>query len=726
MKMLIKEWIACLFALASLCPVFSGEVAVVCWVSPDGRDDAAGTREAPFATLERARDEIRARRAAGTLPTGGAEVRLTKGRHVRTAPFVLAAADSGTDAAPVVYRGDPGAEVRLSGGVLLTGSKPVSDARIRSRLPAVSRDKVVAYDLAAAGVRDWGDFRWNYEHAIQMRVARSYNQGEATVGSYAPPPDDTSAGRPDLFADDRPMTVARGPERDEDLLKIAKLLGPPDKTVRGTVKSSEGRFIYAGDYPARWQGEADPHVCGSWSCDWVDQHHRVEMLDAPSREMRVSQPYIQWGYRAGQWFYGFNMLCELDKPGEWMIDRPSGLLVFWPPEGAKKVEISVASRLVEMDGVAHVSFEDLVFEASRRSAVSMTNCVSCRVARSEIRNVGQYAVLIQDGADCGVDACDLHDLGAGGVFLIGGDRKKLTPSRHYVTNSKIHDFGLWHRMYRPAVWMTGVGQRVAHNHIWNAPHSAIQFFGNDLLIEYNEVDHVCRSSNDCGIFYTGRNATLRGCVIRHNYLHHVLGFGGRHCRGIYLDDGYGSATIEGNAFWKITWPVFLGGAMQNTIVNNIFIDCPGAVFVDDRGTGWQKPHIDQRIAEFQKCGTQYGIPLTKPPYSTRYPELAEYVKGDWHTPFGNRVERNVFWKGDASFLRQVGDGKEPDDGWWLTRHLRKMPKEEFVVTNNLVNVDPKCVDFAAGNLRLREDSPAWQIGFKPIPFDEIGPQGQGR
>ena len=61
----------------------------------------------------------------------------------------------------------------------------------------------------------------------------------------------------------------------------------------------------------------------------------------------------------------------------------------------------------------------------------------------------------------------------------------------------------------------------------------------------------------------------------------------------------------------------------------------------------------------------------------------------------------------------------PSSARWATA---KMPQEEFVVTNNLVNVDPKCVDFAAGNLRLREDSPAWQIGFNPIPFDEIGPR----
>ena len=51
-----------------------------------------------------------------------------------------------------------------------------------------------------------------------------------------------------------------------------------------------------------------------------------------------------------------------------------------------------------------------------------------------------------------------------------------------------------------------------------------------------------------------------------------------------------------------------------------------------------------------------------------------------------------------------------------------MPKEAFVVTNNLVNVDPKCADVKKGNLRLADDSPAYSIGFKPIPFDEIGPR----
>jgi len=37
-----------------------------------------------------------------------------------------------------------------------------------------------------------------------------------------------------------------------------------------------------------------------------------------------------------------------------------------------------------------------------------------------------------------------------------------------------------------------------------------------------------------------------------------------------------------------------------------------------------------------------------------------------------------------------------------------------------VDVDPKFVDAARGDYRFRDDSPAWAIGFQPIPFDQIG------
>ena len=37
-----------------------------------------------------------------------------------------------------------------------------------------------------------------------------------------------------------------------------------------------------------------------------------------------------------------------------------------------------------------------------------------------------------------------------------------------------------------------------------------------------------------------------------------------------------------------------------------------------------------------------------------------------------------------------------------------------------VIADPKFVDRAGGDYRVREDSPAWDLGFVPLPLDEIG------
>jgi hypothetical protein len=40
--------------------------------------------------------------------------------------------------------------------------------------------------------------------------------------------------------------------------------------------------------------------------------------------------------------------------------------------------------------------------------------------------------------------------------------------------------------------------------------------------------------------------------------------------------------------------------------------------------------------------------------------------------------------------------------------------------DNMVDVDTRLVDAARLDFRLREDSPAWKLGFQRIPMEKIG------
>jgi hypothetical protein len=85
------------------------------YIAANGNDSWSGrtaTRhggDGPFATLERARDAVRDIRRSGDLPAGGVIVELEAGTYERSAPFELSAEDSGTSAAPIIYRARPGA-----------------------------------------------------------------------------------------------------------------------------------------------------------------------------------------------------------------------------------------------------------------------------------------------------------------------------------------------------------------------------------------------------------------------------------------------------------------------------------------------------------------------------------------------------------------------------------------------------------------------------------------
>lgn len=651
---------------------------ITLYVGPDGNDAWSGALATPnaartdgcFATLVRARNEIRKLKKTQGLPKDGIIVEVRAGIYPMTGNLLLEPEDAGAENSPVIWRARAGEEVRIVGGVQVTGFSPVTDPAVLPRIdPAASRH-VMQASLADLGIKNLG----------------------SPVG-----PDDENHDRLELFFQDKPMTLARWP--NDAPARIADVADAIADVKPGQPRVSKtGSLIYEGDRPSRWLQEKDIWLHGSWYWEWSDSRQPVESIDAQHHTLHLAPPYNAKGYRQGQPYHAYNLLAELDTPGEWYYDKSSRILYFWPPAPLDqgRAVISVAPTLIFMHDLAHVSFQGFTFEACQGTAILAKNVSHVQIIGCTIRNTGRWAIDLR-GQDCRIAGCDLTQVGYGGIHLTGGDRPSLTPGRLIVENNHIHHYSRWKRMTKPALKINGVGNIIRHNLIDNAPHQAIWWTGNDHVIEFNEIHSVCFEANDGGAVYAGEDWTERGTVIRHNYIHHLTGLEERGCLGVYLDDMNSGTEITGNVFYKIQNTAHAMKAAVSTcgrdctITNNIFIDCSPAVEVSTRGPVW----FDRLKAKLDQ------MPYKSPLWTARYPKLTTILDDEPMAPKGHLIARNIC-----------------SGGVWSS--LAAIAKPLVTFQDNWTENVPAFQDAEKNRFQLPHDSPAWKLGFQAIPMDKIG------
>jgi hypothetical protein len=697
------------------------------YVSLDGNDSWSGKlretnrgkTDGPFASLEKARETIRGLKSNGALPRGGITVSIRGGAYPRSETFRLTAEDSGDEASPILWRAYSTEKVQLVGGREVKDFGPVTDPEVLKRIDPAIRGNIVQADLRAQGITNYG--------AIS-------NRGGPGL---------------ELFFHDRRMTLARWP--NEGWVKIADVPqtgelvfpGQPPHMRNGIPTGRHyGRFTYEGDRPSRWTNTDEIILHGYWCWDWYDEFLKVKSIEPKTHEIFISEPHSSYGYCKDQRYYALNILEEMDTPGEWYLDRAKGILYFWPPvalnQGRTFISI-LETPLIALENTSYLTIRGLNLEFSRGSGILVNGGSRNLVAGCTLRNLGATAALIESGSRNGITGCDMSEVASGGIVLSGGDRKTLAHGENFAANNHIHDYSVWIRTYQSAITVSGVANRVEHNLIHDAPHSGIMLSGNENLIQFNELHTLAQQTGDVGAFYMGRDWTQRGNIIRYNYFHDLLGPGLEGVMAIYLDDWSSGTTIFGNVFYKAGRSAFIGGGRDNTVENNIFVECAPSVHVDARGLGWAKYYFDKSLAIYVNTLFERmdAMNFKAPPYSTKYPELLKLYNDEPAVPKYNRILRNVSFGGrwmdlydgmDFSIVT-VKDNliADPEICKWVRKEkgtvTYKAGDNEIMGEmkgNRFMDSDPGFMDVKKADFRLKKDSPAWKIGFQPIPFEKIG------
>lgn len=650
------------------------------FVSPQGDDSQVGSAEKPVASLHRAQELVRQARQA--QPTEGVTVWIAEGDYLQGRPLVLGPEDSGTAEAPVVWRNQEGEKPRLLGARKLTEAdfRPVTSAETLARLSPEARGQVLELDAAALGLTQ--------------------------LGPYPDVFTDTG-GILSLFTAQERLPLARFPNRG--FMTIRKIHfnagGATDKNWAGVAwhlledHPTGGIFEYRDEFAGKhavWAKQIPRGVWfkGYWRIPWQNEAIRVASIDPTQQLITLAKPipggignkYTRPEGNGRESYWVMNLLEEIDQPGEWCLDFVDRKIYLWPAAPLAENPLLVADTtqpVVLLDGVSHVTLRGLLVTINGGPGVVIRGGEHNLIAGCTVRLVDEYGIRVEGGKNHTVRSNELTRLGAGGVFLAGGDINTTprTPAGHLVTNNHIHHFSELQRVYTPGVniGFTGggnggnhvcVGMTVSHNLIHDTPHAGILLGSYDNVIEYNEIFRFAMVSNDMGgIYCYDRYFQFGGHVIRFNYLH-----SSDDGDAIYFDHDHPDITVFGNI-----------------------------VHLKSKG----------------KRGTSY---LYKIGYQAQFPQSINCTNN-------MAIDSNFGFEfvsakpGEAQIENNVAVRCKTPFTWSDVHEGKKRASEPFPSGPNAIyEEDPGFVDLAGGDLRLRPDSRVFRDlpGFQPIPFEKIG------
>ena len=507
------------------------------YVSVNGKDTNPGTLKAPLATLATAQKVTRKLIAQGL--TSDLKVLLRGGTYKIPQTLTFGPEDSGTEKYGVTYSAFPGEKVILSGGQQLTGWKKSAGKIWTTTIPEVKKGSLYFQQLYINNTR-----------AVRARTPNA--DGSDCWWRIA----FSSATRENPPGEKEPITIKVSGQ-------LASYSNPSDIEL-----------VYL-----------ENNECGWKRLESVDVAGQTITLATPNR-WNPKEFVCDWSLSipfAGKSCYLENAPEMLDQPGEWYLDRKTGILSYWPKEGenmeqAEAVIPVLQKTMLNVAGspehpVNNLHFKGLLVEhidlarppwgymamfccnvavtggpkPGHRpidAAVEFKYAHACSFSNGGISHTGGMGLCLREGtSDIVVEGNEISDLSGGGIVAgwpnAGAGYLFASPppgpgeySGYTISNNHIHHVG---KDYFGAVGILlfpSQGAVVAHNLIHHTAYFGIGVagsqdpnvpFSSNNLIEYNHIHDAMMTTIDGAGIYVTFGHYGDGTLLRGNVIHDTYG-----------------------------------------------------------------------------------------------------------------------------------------------------------------------------------------------------------
>lgn len=685
-------------SLGWLCTATAAEF----YVSPNGNDawsgilaDAQnihGKDDGPFRTVARAQEAVRTLKKSTENQPGEPTpivIELRGGTYSLDQTIILTPEDSGiSETAPIIWRAYGDERPILSAGRVLTGWKVEANGRWTLEIPEVR------------------DGQWYFEQLF-VNGQRRFRPRLPRTGYFT----------------------------------IAEQLEPSEKSVG----KGFDRFQWSGDdIDTHWSNIDEVEVCAFH--EWAMSRMKIAQLDVDTRTVtftgHTASASSEWSkFRKGYRYFVENVKEALQEPGQWYLDKKTGILTYIPQEGETPdsvevvaprlgVVLHVAGDVEKQRWVHDVRFEGLAFahtnwvlppdgqtfpqaEFGLPSAIAVIGARRCHWDDCAIVNTGAYAIAFGTGCQYDtVENTDMLDLAAGGVMigraLAGGWAESLNGTadlERMVSHITVRNctIGYAGRMHPAAVgvWIGHSPDNViVNNDIFDLYYTAISVgwvWGySDSVAKRNEIGFNRmykigqRVLSDMGGVYT--LGLSEGTRVHDNVIHDVdaFSYGGW---GLYTDEGSTGITMDNNLVYRTkTGGFHQHYGKENYIENNIFIDA--------------------QVQQLQRTRTEEHLSFWFERNIVAWSNDTPLMGSNWNdNQF--KTDYNVYWHGGKE-VKFFGD--KTLEAWRAERG-----QDEHSIIADPLFIDPTNDDY-----RLSDDSPARQVGFQPFDASLAGRKTQSR
>ncbi len=624
------------------------------------------------------------------------------------------------------YKGE---EVVINGGFgIKLSDMTAADTSFTDRIiDKPAEGKILQYDLRSAGVTDLGEISRRGHLISEEKEPQAELSLGGSVQKLAGWPNEGYTG-----------LISPAPGSDE--------YGTRTKT--GIANGCSFAVDY--DRPSLWGRQDEAWLAGTLGPNYEFDYYPVSRFDSGERRVYLREGALVEYYTKP--YYRFeNVPEELDAPGEYYIDRESGMLYYYPPEDTspdaaltltmpiRSAEDGSVRSMFRLEGCSNIVFEGLTLRGGRGSAVTGRYNSGISFIDCDIDSFGENGIRMDYSDRITVRNCRIHDVGQDGVLFSNcGGYADLTPNFNMVCNNEIYNFARLERSYKAGInfGYRCVGATAARNHVHDGPHAGMIFYGVNNDIYGNEFNDLVTEFSDMDAVYINNSnyPWERGNKIHGNYFHDIgrSSMNGIHqinVRAVRTDNKGCGLNIYGNLFYRIgdggsgtsanngIGAVTAEGT-RNRIINNLFVDCTEAYYNTQKyreiepaedGTMYSDSDMINGVA-VSELKKQMSVYL--PVYGTAFPELYDFFCEHPNASKTNEFKNNMVI--NIAVPLSSYNGVQNAEGY------RGAPELTDASGNYVSDKDPGFKSYSDGNFELSQAASELAKQFPSIRMSSFG------